>query len=179
MVREGALEVWAYRGLATVLIFGWIFLTLLPFGGSSFGLPWPDLAFCLMIAWILRRPELLPFPLVVALGLVMDFLFFKVPGAWTLILLVSTEVLRKSSEQEGNSGFVYETIAVIGTVFGAFLGHRALLALFGAPQPPLGGTLLELVFTLLAYPLVVLATVFIFRIRRPDLHDALSFKIRS
>ena len=113
------------------------------------------------------------------LGLVMDFLFFKVPGAWTLILLVSTEVLRKSSEQEGNSGFVYETIAVIGTVFGAFLGHRALLALFGAPQPPLGGTLLELVFTLLAYPLVVLATVFIFRIRRPDLHDALSFKIRS
>ena len=179
MVDQGALEIWLYRLLATVLIALWVFVSLLPINGATAGLPWPDLAYCLMIAWILRRPEYMPFPLVVLLGLAMDFLFFKVPGAWTLILLISTEILRRSSETEGNSGLVYEGTAVLATLVGAFLGHRALLAIFGAPQPPLGGTLLELVFTLIAYPLVALISVYIFQIRRPHLTDSLSFKIRT
>jgi len=179
MVDQNALEIWLYRLLATVLIALWIFASLLPINGAAAGLPWPDIAYCLMIAWILRRPEFMPFPLIVVLGLTMDFLFFKVPGAWTLILLLSTEILRKSSETEGNSGVIYEGGAVLATLVGAFLGHRALLAIFGVQQPPLGGTLLELVFTLLAYPLVVLISVYILQIRRPDLAESLSFKIRS
>ena len=178
MVDQNALELWLYRLLACLLVLLWVFVSLLPTPGSGGALPWPDLAYCLMIAWILRRPEFMPFPLVVFLGLIMDFLFFKVPGAWTLIVLLGTEILRKSSENEGNSGFAYEGLAVGGALVGAFLGHRALLAIFGVPQPPLGGTLLELVFTALAYPLVVLVSVFIFRIKRPDLTESLSFKIR-
>ncbi len=177
MVDNFALQVWLYRGLACVLVMVWSFITLLPLGPST--LPWPDLIFCMMIAWVVRRPDLMPFPLVVFLGLIMDFLFFKTPGAWTLVLLVATEVLRKSTDQEGDSGLAFEAVAVVLTLISAFLGHRAILAVFGVPQPPLGGTLLELVFTILAYPLVALVTVYIFRIRRPDPLETLSFKVRT
>jgi rod shape-determining protein MreD len=179
MVDSFALQVWLYRALACVLVGLWSFLALLPLGGPESALPWPDIIFCVMIAWVVRRPDLMPFPLVVLLGLVMDFLFFKTPGAWTLVMLISTEVLRKSTDQEGDSGLAFEAVAVFLTMLGAFLGHRAILALFGAPQPPLGGTLLELVFTILAYPLVALVTVYIFRIRRPDPLETLSFKVRA
>lgn len=179
MVDSFALQVWLYRGLACVLVGLWAFVTLLPLSGPSSVLPWPDLTFCMMLAWIIRRPDLMPFPLVVTLGLIMDFLFFKTPGAWTLALLFATEVVRKSTDQEGDSGLAFEAVAVLVAMFGAFLGHRAILAVFGVQQPPLGGTLLELVFTIAAYPLVALVTVYILRIRRPDPLETLSFKVRA
>ncbi len=179
MVDSLTLEIWLYRLLACGLVGIWALLTLLPLGGADSPLPWPDLLLCLMVAWVVRRPELMPFPLVVALGLVTDLLFFKVPGAWTLMLLLVTEALRKTTDRDGDSGPAFEAVAVLIAFTVAFLGHRAILALFAVAQPPLGATVLELVLTLLAYPLVVLATVYIFRIRRPDPAETLSFKART
>ena len=171
MVDPFTAELWGRRFLLFGLVLVAIFVNLLPLqpGGST--LPWPDLIFCLMAAWAIRRPVLVPLGMVLVVGLLTDFLFLRPPGVWTIMLILSFEILRIQARREGTMSGATEagTIAVVFT--SAFLGNRLFLGIFAVPQAPLGATLLELLLTLMLYPLVALVTVFIFQVRRPDPTD--------
>ena len=75
------------------------------------------------------------------------------------------------ARREGTMSIATEAGTILAVFTSAFLANRLILAVFAVPQPPLGATVLELLVTLLAYPLVALVTVFIFRVTRPDPTD--------
>lgn len=171
MVDPFTLEIWLRRLTLFALVLGAIFLKLLPLQSGGSTLPWPDLILCLMAAWAIRRPALVPLGMVVLVGLLTDFLFIRAPGPWTLILILCFEVLRVQARREGTMSVATEAGTILAVFTSAFLANRLILAVFAVPQPPFGATVLELLVTVLAYPLVALVTVFIFRVTRPDPTD--------
>ena len=61
--------------------------------------PAPDLMLALTLAWVVRRPDLLPAPLIAAYFFVEDILMMRPPGLWALIVLGATEFLRRATRR--------------------------------------------------------------------------------
>lgn len=150
-----------------------IFVEILPLGTGTRSLPTPDLVLCLLLAWALRRPEFVPFPVVALIGLTTDFLFLRAPGLWTIVLILTIEAARRQVRSDRTISPLEEMVMVLGFASAAILGNALLLLFFGVAGPSLGSVTLGLVFTVLAYPLVALATVFIFRVNRIDPKDGI------
>jgi rod shape-determining protein MreD len=157
-----------YR-LAFVLLTGLIlFARALPLSALPATIPGPDLVFCLAAAWVLRRPVL-----------VEDLLTVRPPGLWTLIALVGTEFLRSRATFARDLPFVVEW-AMVGVVLGAMtVANRVVLAVFMVPQAGLGPVLLQVVITLLAYPVVVAVSHWAIGLRKaaPGQVDALGHRL--
>lgn len=152
----------AFVGLAALIAFG----RLLPFTGGQGSLPGPDLLLALAAAWVLRRPDYAPVALIAAVMLVADFLFMRPPGLWAAVVVLGTEVLRTREAGWRDLPFLVEW-ALVSMVFTAmWVANAAILAIFLVEQPPLGLTLLQLILTMLAYPVAVALTVFVFGLRR-------------
>lgn len=110
----------------------------------------PDLLFCLLAAWTLRRPAAVPLPLVVVLGLAADLLLGRPPGPGALGLVLATEYLRSRRP----SGFARELVRA-GLLFAAMLlGTALLLTVTLAPAPPLEPLARHWFATVLAYPAI-------------------------
>ncbi|TQM92720.1 MAG: rod shape-determining protein MreD [Roseinatronobacter sp.] len=140
--------------------------------GSSIGftlgsLPAPDFLLCLTLAWVVRRPDMLPAPIIVGYFFIEDILLLRPPGLWALIVLLGSEYLRTRTEQLRGYGFWLEFLLVIGLMLTMFLANRAMLAIVMMPQAPLGLSFVQFLGTVAAYPVVVAVSHFIFGLRKP------------
>jgi rod shape-determining protein MreD len=167
MAEPAGRRVWAYRGLFLSLALIALFLKLLPLGGLPGGLPWPDFLLCLTMAWVLRRPEHLPALLIAAVYLLADFLLLRPPGLWAFLVLLGTEFLRSRSVISRELSFVLEWMMVAGVMAALVLGMRLVLAILMVPQAPLDMTLAQLTLTILAYPLVVVFSLYVLNVHKP------------
>lgn len=152
----------AFVGVVTLIAFA----QLLPLGSGSGGLPGPDLLTLFAVAWVLRRPDFVPVTLIALLMLMADFLFMRPPGLWAAIVVVGTEFLRRREQGLRDLPFLAEWGLVAGVLLGMTLGEALLLLLFAVQQPSLGLTLIQLILTILAYPIVVGVTAFAFGLRK-------------
>lgn len=134
---------------------------------SWWPLPMPDLMLCLTLAWVLRRPDLLPALVIVLYFLFEDLLVMRPPALWALIVLLGTEFLRRRAGQLRGHGFVFEYALVSGLIVVMFLANRAMLAIVMVPLDPLGLSFLQIVCTVLSYPLVVMVSHVLFGLRKP------------
>jgi hypothetical protein len=91
------------RIVLVVLALAAIHVPMIPVSHAADRLPVPDLLFCLLAAWVVRRPERLPLLLVVALGLLADLLQARPVGPGALGLVLATEVLRIARPAGGSS----------------------------------------------------------------------------
>ncbi len=158
---------WRFWALFAAFAVASLFLRLLPLGSAEAGLPGPDLLLCLVLAWVLRRPDYMPALLIVAVFLLEDLLTLRPPGLWALIVLLGAEFLRGRQPLMRELPFPLEW-TVVATVMGAmWLAERLVLGLLVVPMPALGPSLAQLVLTLLAYPLVVLVSHYALRVRKP------------
>lgn len=161
------------------LAFGIAFVQLLPLSPGPGGLPGPDLILALSFAWVLRRPDFVPVLLVALVMLVTDFLFLRPPGLWAAITVLGLEFLRAREGAFRDVPFLLEwgMVSVVLTVM--TLGRAAVLLIFFVDQPPLGLTLIELILTMMAYPVVVLVSVYLFGLRKaaPGEVDALGRRL--
>ncbi len=133
-----------------------IHIPLVPVGQAGDRIANPDLLFCLLAAWIVRRPQAVPLLLVLALGLGADLLLGRPPGPGVLGLVLATEHLRHRRP----GSFLAEWLRA-ALLFAAILaGTAALLALSLAPLP--GGEALarHWLATAIAYPMVAAALHF-------------------
>ena len=155
---------WAlFAGLAGLSLF-W---RMLPMGMGGTGLPGPDLLACIVMAWVLRRPDYMPAPLIAGVVLLEDLLLLRPPGLWALMVLLGAEFLRARQPGMRELPFAVEW-AFVGAVLAAmWVVERLVLALLVVPAPALGASLVQLLVTLLAYPLVVLASHYLLRVRKP------------
>ena len=131
------------------------FLRLLPLDTTAGHLPGPDIMLCFILAWMVRRPEYLPAPMIVAVVLAEDLLLMRPPGLWTAMVLMAAEFLRARAALTRELNFGVEWLLVAGVMVTIFLANRLVLAMAFVPQAAFGYALVQIVWSVLAYPAVV------------------------
>ena len=143
-----------------------VFLHLLPLDTSPRTWAGPDLILALTCAWVVRRPELTPVTFIALIFLTTDLLYQMPPGLWAAIVVLGTETLRSRAPGLRDLTFPAEWFTVAVTLTVMTLGYQLSLALFVLDRPVLGLSLMQLVKTLLIYPLVAFGSQVIFGVRK-------------
>lgn len=166
MVDPVRAERWGHRALFVLLAMLLLFIRILPLSAMPVAIPGPDLTLCMTFVWVLRRPDYVPPAMIVAIYLLEDLLFMRPPGLWTLIVLMGMETVRKREAMTRDLPFLLEWVLVGAAIFAMIFTNRFVLAVFMVPQTPLGLACLQGLTTILAYPVVVLATRELLGLRR-------------
>ncbi|MDU8945489.1 rod shape-determining protein MreD [Ovoidimarina sediminis] len=165
--------------LFLVLSFLVIFTRLLPLDAGPGRLPGPDLLVCLAFAWVLRRPAYVPVAMIAGVILLTDILFLRPLGLWAFCVVLGSEVLRRREPFTRDLPFLLEWLMVGMVIVIMTLGYTLILAVFAVSQPSIGLTLIQMIATILAYPLVVLFSSRIVGLRKaaPGAVDNLGRKV--
>ncbi|MBC7163460.1 MAG: rod shape-determining protein MreD [Roseovarius sp.] len=166
MADRGALSLWFMRAVYAGIAGGLVFAQLLPLDALPPEWAGPDLFVALTFAWAVRRPDYVPPLLVAGLALMMDLLFHRPPGLWAALTLIATEALRRRAPALRDRTFAADWAAVAGVLVAITLGYRLVLTLLLVDQPPLGLGLMQLLSTLIAYPLVALGSHLVLGVRK-------------
>lgn len=166
---------WIYRGLFLALALGLVFLKLLPLGHSAGALPGPDLVLCLIMAWVVRRPDYIPLSMIVFVVLIEDLILMRPPGLWTAFVVMATEFLRSRVALTRELNFVVEWMLVAGLMLGILLAYRLTLAVTLVPQAPFGFAAVQVLWSILLYPLVVGLSHLVLDLRKPATGEIDSF----
>lgn len=155
-----------YRALFIGLAALFLFTRLLPLSTEPTTWPGPNLLICLTIAWLLRRPDYVPVGIIVLVFLFEDMLLMRPPGLWAMLALLATEFLRDREATTRDLAFPVEW-ALASVVIVTMTALNALI--LGITMVPQGGftlTLRQLLMTILAYPFIVLASHYLFGLRK-------------
>ena len=155
----------AHVGFVLALGFVAISIEAAPLGFEANAWPSPDLLFCIIAYWSLRRPEALPLIAVFAAGIARDLLTDAPIGAGALTLVLAAEGLKAAGRPLARRGFGAEWLAV-GAGLAAVLLAQWLLVLLVLAHPPY---LVELgqqwLITVAIYPLLAAVFRWLFRVR--------------
>lgn len=159
-------HVWGYRALFLALCAAVIITKMLPLSLGGTGLPGPDTLLALTLAWLLRQPALVPIGSILVVFLLADFLFQRPPGLWTLLVLVTSEILRRRRLTMTEFPFLLEWSAFTGAVFALIVLERMVLWVLMVDLAPLGLVLAHGIVTAAIYPVVVGISKFLFGLRK-------------
>ncbi|WP_102108219.1 rod shape-determining protein MreD [Oceaniglobus roseus] len=168
----------AYRLLFVAIAMVVVFVQLLPFRLGDPRFPGPDILALLAFAWVLRRPSYVPVLLVALVCLFTDILFLRPIGLWSALTLAGLEFLRAREHLSRDLPFLVEWFMVSGILGLMTMGNALILAIFFVPHPPVGMAALQLVTSILGYPLVVLVSRYAFGVHKmaPGEADALGHR---
>lgn len=158
---------WQYRALFLGLALLFLFIRLLPSGDAAGRLPGPDLLLCLIMAWVMRRPEYLPLGLIVVVVLVEDLILLRPPGLWTALVVLASEFIRSRVELTRELNFITEWLLVSGLMIGMLLIYRTIFAIALLPQPSFGYSIVQVLWSIAAYPLIVAASRWMLDLHKP------------
>lgn len=179
MAERNRLRVWAMRAVFAAICLCVIFWRLLPLDTLPRGWTGPDLIVALSFVWAMRRPEYAPPLLIAAVMLLSDLLFQRPPGLWAALVVLGAEALKSRAPGLRDMSFAPEWLTVASVLVAITLAYRLVLSVLMVDQAPLGLSLIEMLMTLLAYPLVVLASAWILGVRKIRPGDAESLGSRS
>lgn len=171
MVDPLRATVWAYRGAFLGLALVLLFLRLLPLGSVAGDWPGPDILLCLIFAWVVRRPDYLPVLLITLVVLLEDFVLMRPPGLWCALVLLAAEFIRSRAALTRELGFLTEWLLVGSMMVALLLAYRLAFAIAFLPQPGFGFALVQTLWSILCYPLVVAASRFAFDLRKPAMGE--------
>lgn len=158
---------WLGRVVWVALFAALLMIALLPHNAMPPAWAGPDLLLTITLVWVMRRPDLVPMVLIALLWLIADFLQQRPPGLMTALVLIVSEALRRRNVTLRALPLLLEWLAASAAIIGVTLGYRIILALLLTAQAPLGLSLMQMVMTILAWPVVALIARFIFGITRP------------
>lgn len=141
-----------------------LFVRMLPLHSGAQSFPPPDLILCFAFAWTVRRPDYLPVLMVAAVLLLGDMLSLAPPGIAPLFAILGLEALRSRRGLLADQGFALEWASVAAILALMMLGERIVLGVFFVPQVSFGISVLNLLVTIVAYPVAVLISSLGFRI---------------
>lgn len=160
-------RLWLRHATFLILALAILFVQLLPLNTMPQRLPMPDLLLLFACVWVVRRPDYISVLAIAVVFLVADFLFHRPPGLMAGLVVVATEALRTRAQGLRASAFGMEWLTVALVIAAITLGSRFALTIVMMPQAPLGLTLLQMVLTILAYPLAVVIAWIAFGVSRP------------
>lgn len=163
--------VWLYRGIFLALALGIMFLRLLPLGSDAGQLPGPDLLLSVMLAWVMRRPDYLPVVMIAAIVMLEDVVLMRPPGLWTALVVLATEFLRSRAALTRELSFAVEWTLIAGLMVGLLLAYRLFFAVAFLPQPAFGFAMTQTLWSILCYPVVVMASRLILDLRKPAMGE--------
>ena len=163
--------VWMYRGAFLFFAVFILFVKLLPLGSVAGDWPGPDILLCLIFAWVVRRPDFLPVLLVAFVLLLEVLLLMRPPGLWTALVVVATEFLRARIALARELSFWTEWALVAGLMFGLLVAYRVVFAMAFLPQPGFGFAMLQTLWSILCYPVVVAASRLALDLRKPAMGE--------
>ena len=166
---------WGYRTLFLGIALLLLFIRLLPLGEVPGRLPGPDLLLCMILAWVMRRPDYLPVWLIAGVVFVEDLILMRPPGLWTVIVVIVTEVIRSRVALTRELNFLIEWILVTGLMMAMLLVYRLIFTVSLLTQPPFGFALVQVIGTVLAYPIVVGLSHLALDLRKPATGEMDSF----
>jgi rod shape-determining protein MreD len=171
MINGLRADPWGYRLLFIGLALLLLFLRLLPLGNTAGAFPGPDLLLCLTFAWIMRRPDFLPLGLLLPVFLIEDLILMRPPGLWTALVVLATEFLRSRTALTRELNFVTEWVLAGGLMIGMLILYRLAFAVVLLPQPPFGFAVVQVLWSILAYPVVVGLSRLAFDLRKPAMGE--------
>ena len=140
MNEQSQLHVWVMRAAFCLLVLVILFFQILPLQTQPGQWAPPDLLIGFVFAWSVRRPEYVP-PLMLA-----------------VLLMLADLLLQRPLVAE----FVTVAMLMVAVAVAYRLVHKVMLI----DTAPMGLSLLQLGLTILSYPLVVLVTHSIMRVRK-------------
>lgn len=167
MIDPQSREVWLYRGAFLGIAVFLLFLRLLPLGNEPGTWPGPDILLCLILAWVVRRPDLLPVALIALVVLAEDLILLRPPGLWCALVVLASEFLRSRAALTRELNFGTEWLLVAGVMLGLLLAYRLVFTVTMLPQPGFGFALIQTIWSILCYPLVVLVSRYAFDLHKP------------
>ncbi len=154
-----------YIAVATILIF----VPLLPLRHTPPAWAGPDLLLALTLAWAMRCPKSVPMLLVATVFLMADFLLQRPPGLLTILVVIGVEHLKSRTINLQNANFLGEWLAFSFVTAIVLMLYWHLQALMGLDQAPWTLSLTQVTTTIIAYPLVVIASRVLFGVRKSAL----------
>lgn len=151
-------HLWGMRLTFALVVCIILFFHLLPVSSTSRIWVAPDLLIAFAFAWSLRRPEYVPSIALAVLFLLADLLLQRPPGLWALLALFACEKLKSRSRNLRDSSFASEwmTVCVVLTLLAVIYRLGLLITLIDPPS--FGLSFVQLVMTMLSYPIVVAVT---------------------
>ncbi|WP_127902591.1 rod shape-determining protein MreD [Solirhodobacter olei] len=179
MARALIGPVWGHRALFVALALLLMIVRMLPLSTLPVSVPGPDILVCIACAWVLRRPDYVPVLLIAAVFLLEDFLLMRPPGLWAVIVLVGTEFLRNRVGLMREVGLAMEWALVSVVMFAMVVAYRLVFAAALMQEPPIALVALQLLGSILAYPVVVALSGLLFGLRKtaPGQTDSLGRRI--
>ncbi|WP_170784820.1 rod shape-determining protein MreD [Ruegeria lacuscaerulensis] len=159
-------QLWAKRGLYLFLALLILFFHLLPLNARPDRWPFPDLIIALTFAWVLRRPEFVPIPLIAVVMLLADLLLQRPPGLLAALVVMGASYLRNAAPGLRDAGFMGEWTSAAVVITAVFALNRVILAILSVQQAALGPVVIQVVLTIAVYPLIVLLSQSGFGVRR-------------
>ena len=179
MIDRLTLNRWLYRLLLLALAAIVIFVRMLPMDVGIVRWPGPDLLLCLVFVWVMRRPDYVPALLAASIFLITDMLFQRPPGLWPALVVLGLEFLRAREPLSRDLPFAVEWGLVTGVMVAMLLTERLVLGLFMVGQVSFGLSVLRLVMTVAAYPVVVLVSTRILGVRKLQPGEADAMRQRA
>lgn len=159
--------VWIYRGAFLLVAVVLLFLRLLPLGSEAGRWPGPDILLCIALAWVMRRPDYLPVWLIAIVFLIEDLVLMRPPGLWTALVVIATEFLRARVALTRELTFVVEWMLVAGVMVAMLLASRVVLSIVLVPQAGFGFAMVQTIWSILCYPLVIAVSAMALDLRKP------------
>lgn len=187
MIDGATREVWAHRILFVVLALVFMFFRLLPLGEvidpcgpedtgcrlvAWFShMPGPDLLLCIIFAWTMRRPDYLPVLLIAAVVLLEDLIVLRPPGLWTGLVVLVSEIIRSRVALTRELNFGVEWLLVSAMMVVLLIVYRLAFGLVLLPQPPFGFAMVQVLWSILCYPLVVFLSRVVLDLYKPGMGE--------
>lgn len=169
MADAPATQVWIGRLVFIIFAMILIFGQLLPLDTRPDVWAAPNWLLAITLAWVARRPDYVPVFVVAVIFLLADLLFQRPPGLWTALVVILTEMLRARTTRMRDLPLLLEWGTVAVGIVAITLINRAVLMVVMSPQQPLALTLIEMVMTIVFFPLVIVIAQFVFGVARPAL----------
>lgn len=179
MAESRGARLWTMRIAYLALALAIIFFHLLPLETGPVRFAGPDLLMALTFAWAIRRPDYVPSLSIAGAMLLADLLFQRPPGLLALLTLVGATQLKRRAGGMRDAGFAGEWAAAALVVVAVTVLNRLVLAVLAVDQAPLGLTLIRMLMTLAAYPLVALGSHLVLGVRKPAPREDGSMAVRT
>jgi rod shape-determining protein MreD len=188
MIDDVTRDIWLHRALFVLVALFLLFYRLLPMeaGGPALcgaeegwcrfskwlaDMPGPDLLLCIVFAWTMRRPDYLPVLLISVVVLFEDLVLLRPPGLWTALVVLTSEFIRSRVALTRELSFGVEWLLVSAMMIAMLLIYRLFFGLVLLPQPAFGFALIQVIWSILSYPVVVFLSRVVLRLYKPAMGE--------
>lgn len=166
MIESSLTRLWLLRLGFAALALAILFVDLLPLQTVARNWAAPDFLLCIAFTWSVRRPDYAPLGLLAILFLLADLLLQRPPGLYAALSIVACAHLQSKGPSLRTNGFAREWLRIGALLLAIAIGARVILAIMLIPAPSLWLTLMQVLATMIAYPIVVFACAALFGIRQ-------------